>query len=669
MFYSFFCIFCPKENLITMTGAFEKMTTKEDALRLLQLAKDTLNWAVGKLSLSNDSTSIDLTSILTACGKIVNHVLMIFDTNSPEITKTTVTNANESRDFIVNTLNTMAELLNSTTQPGLADVWSDLITRSSKTEIVAGQIVTQLATGMATLGLSTDLESACHVSFNTFNSTNMILGIIPAEDSNGSCSLNVSGDLDAGGSNGKSELVFRLTGNAVSQLSAPDAEVILPQKSIANILTGQGLNKTALFVTLLPSCFQNASTCSSVTGGIPVDRNNISQDVFTLSESSLTAALAADVPKVALNNASDLQILSHVLSVTVIPSEANRMQVDNSATWLNFSLPLGTMNVPHAVVYAKKTGRMPWAAAAANRVIASLEASMSLNLSVAQPVRCVFWNDTYYQMAPDSSSGAWDNNGCLTTGANLTHVNCSCSHLSLFAVAMQPVDQKDWLTDFWNVCGAADADTHALVMDMIFLVCNPVSLIATSAMIISLALRLWMEASGTLNWVRIPPQRYLVHIGLAVSLFIWHAGLLAALTAEKTVPDDPTSLAAPLFCQLAGFVVSLAGLFVTAWLACENFFLFQSLVRGYLTLKTLVLLFTVCLPPIILLATSTALSGLAQVFGQDLICLPARESLVLPLVEGGMLAYLTVGGLFSMILACNLETPAHLVPELVYDLK
>ncbi|XP_038049205.1 adhesion G-protein coupled receptor D1-like [Patiria miniata] len=117
---------------------------------------------------------------------------------------------------------------------------------------------------------------------------------------------------------------------------------------------------------------------------------------------------------------------------------------------------------------------------------------------------CSFLN---FSMLNDTG-GAWSNNGCHMTSDNDSHVECSCDHMTSFAVLVQVVDIE-----------ISEADRRALdVISLIGCVCSIIGTFLTCS---------------TYLFLRMTSERTLIHFNLAIAIMLAQVTFLFEDSAEK----------------------------------------------------------------------------------------------------------------------------------------
>lgn len=299
---------------------------------------------------------------------------------------------------------------------------------------------------------------------------------------------------------------------------------------------------------------------------------------------------------------------------------------------LNFTIKLSQPNEFQDVYFHRVTGRSKWKA-----IYAQIKGKKK-QLPLAFPVRCLFWDE-------EESPGSWDNRGCLTLWANLTHVKCTCNHLSTFAVAMEPYDAPSRGNSYWTVWGISTEAKTEKIVKYTLLSINSVSIACCVIFLITLVAYI---SQTTFKDV------YLIHCLLTGSALLMHAGLITAAVGANV----------KISCQIAGLLINFGGLMTTAWLLCESICLFKNLILGDLSgAKRWIWIVGVC-APLIATVTPAALSRFQQ-HGGDLLCLPSHELYAFWIMFGGIFAYLLLALVMSMVTTCNIETPAYLKADLI----
>ncbi|THD25261.1 hypothetical protein D915_002509 [Fasciola hepatica] len=374
-----------------------------------------------------------------------------------------------------------------------------------------------------------------------------------------------------------------------------------------------------------------------IAGGLPVTTftNETLAGYSGTKESSLDARHR--VMSVAQSRASSLRISS---SIYLVETNINLSEYrDQANEIIQFVIKLSDLNTYYDVAFYEATGRCLWKANEAEQT--HLE-GLGSGLPLTYPVRCVFWNST--AQSSSNLNGSWDSNGCSVTNTNLTHVECSCTHLSAFAVAKEPSDSGS-RKPYWLVWGIPNQQKNDFVIRLLLLTTNGISLMGSLAFLCTLIACL----------VRAPIKDiYMIHCLLCVSLVLLHTSLLVQpFTAHQKVGCIATSV-----------VLQIAGMLSTGWLFCEAVALFRCFVLGDFAVKRAWVWIFGVITPAVLMILSSALSKLAY-HGQDLLCLPAHESYVFWIQFGTMFCYLFCALLVCMVIGCNIETPAYIKPVMI----
>ncbi|CAH8661946.1 unnamed protein product [Heterobilharzia americana] len=220
-------------------------------------------------------------------------------------------------------------------------------------------------------------------------------------------------------------------------------------------------------------------------------------------------------------------------SETILRSAINN---DNSirSIQIDYMVPLLKQNKYQSVYYYQTTGRMKWKA----------YSSEQSNDRLANQIRCVYWENTV------SKDGEWDVGGCRVVRANITHVQCVCSHLSLFAVAMESEDAPYRDKPIWKAWGIETESQLDLLMNIILLGGNGLSL-ACSALFLLTLITVLKKSSI--------PDVCLARIGLCICQLGFHVTLFV----EPLMNKQQTA------CQAIGLSMNLFTILVSSWLANE----------------------------------------------------------------------------------------------------
>ncbi|XP_022255105.1 adhesion G protein-coupled receptor L2-like [Limulus polyphemus] len=149
--------------------------------------------------------------------------------------------------------------------------------------------------------------------------------------------------------------------------------------------------------------------------------------------------------------------------------------------------------------------------------------------------RCVFWNFS------KSSGGDWDESGCHLTKTSRTHTQCSCSHLTNFAVLM-------------DIGGVVPNNE---IMNILSTCCCSLSI---AALVLSIFCFISFRALRT--------RRIMITCNLSVCLLVMNLLILTGLnhTQHKVA------------CALIAGVLHYAVLAAFAWMLLEGLYLYQTLV-------------------------------------------------------------------------------------------
>lgn len=337
------------------------------------------------------------------------------------------------------------------------------------------------------------------------------------------------------------------------------------------------------------------------------------------------------------SHASSLRISSPIYLVeTSVSFSANS---DQPTEVIKFMIHFSDPNTYYDIGFYELTGRGLWKAEEAKKIHLK---GLGSALPLTYPVRCVFWNST--AQTGSSWNGSWDSSGCFVTKTNLTHAECSCTHLSAFALAKEPNNQKI-RRPYWVIWGIPDPQRNDFVIGILMLTTNGLSLIS------SLVFFSTMIACIIRTPIR---DVYLIHCLLCASLMLLHTCLLI----QPFVAHQKTS------CIVTSIFIQAASMFSTGWLFCEAVALFRCFVLGDFGVKrTWIWIFGIVVPGGLVILT-VGLSKLSC-YGEDLLCLPAHESYVFWMQFGTIFCYLFVALLVCIIIGCNIETPAYIKPIVI----
>ncbi|XP_018654801.1 putative long-N-terminal adhesion GPCR [Schistosoma mansoni] len=297
---------------------------------------------------------------------------------------------------------------------------------------------------------------------------------------------------------------------------------------------------------------------------------------------------------------------------------------------INYTVPLLRLNKYYSVYYYETTWRMKWMAYNAEKYNEGL---------LANEIRCVYWDDQL------DTNGAWNTNGCQIIKSTKTHVQCSCNHLSLFAVAMESEDAPYRSVPIWKAWGTKSESECTMLMNIIIFGGNGLSLTCSLILILTLII-VWKKASI--------PDVCLTRMGLCLCQIGFHATLLIEpLINQYQIP-----------CQAIGVSLNLFAILVSSWLSNEAISLFKSFVLGQLKLTYCWTWITGIVIPVSLVLIPAVVSKLNSQ-GGDLLCLPAHESLEFWIMFGSIFAYTIINIMVCFTLTCNIETPAFLSPKIL----
>ncbi|KAH8868721.1 Cadherin EGF LAG seven-pass G-type receptor 1 [Schistosoma japonicum] len=302
----------------------------------------------------------------------------------------------------------------------------------------------------------------------------------------------------------------------------------------------------------------------------------------------------------------------------------------NNNVQLSFSLPLLRFNKYQSVYYYETTWRMKWKA---------YKAEQYHEDQLANEIRCVYLNNQF------DINGKWDTNGCQIVKAEISQVQCVCTHLSVFAVAMESEDASYRSIPIWKVWGLETESQCSMIINIIIYGGNGLSLVCSLLFLITLII---VRKSTSIQDI------YLTRIGLCLCQIGFHATLfIEPLMNKYQIP-----------CQAIGVSLNLFTILVSSWLTNEAFSLFKSFVLGRLKL-TYCWAWTMGIVVPLALTLIPTITSKFRSQGGDLFCLPSRESLEFWIMFGSMFAYTIVTIMVCFTLTCNVETPAFLQPKLL----
>ncbi|OON13372.1 Latrophilin/CL-1-like GPS domain protein [Opisthorchis viverrini] len=350
-----------------------------------------------------------------------------------------------------------------------------------------------------------------------------------------------------------------------------------------------------------------------------------------------------DEPMSALRQkATELQIQSPVYVFnTNIQSEVLSWETANNSFILKFTVRLASQNEFQDVYFYRATGRRKWKAM---ETVKQNELGQGENARLAFPVRCVFWDSRN-----NNSDGAlWNDLGCVPIGANLTHVQCACTHYSAFAVAMEPSDAPGRQRSIWITWGISDEKQHDQVLKILLLAFNALSLACSIAFLVTVIAYM---VRSTFQDV------YVIHIAMCIALIAFHSAWMA----------EPLVESSRIGCLAVSVTVHASALLTASWTLCETIALFRCFVLGDFSCKRLWMWFLGLVTPAIIVILPASLSRMEN-HGDDVACFPGRESYVFWTMFGTIFAYLFISIVVCLVIGCNIETPAYLKPKLIEKL-
>ncbi|CAH8673473.1 unnamed protein product [Schistosoma rodhaini] len=346
--------------------------------------------------------------------------------------------------------------------------------------------------------------------------------------------------------------------------------------------------------------------------------DNEQKDSYTTTTTTITTTSQLEIPLVFL-------IASPLYSVEFYTENHSYTTIQ-----INYTIPLLRLNKYSSVYYYETTWRMKWMAYNAEKYNQGL---------LANEIRCVYWDDQL------DTNGAWNTNGCQIIKSTKTHVQCSCNHLSSFAVAMESEDAPYRNVPIWKAWGTKSESECTMLMNIIIFGGNGLSLTCSLIFILTLII-VWKKASI--------PDVCLTRMGLCLCQIGFHATLLIEpLMNQYQIP-----------CQAIGVSLNLFAILVSSWLSNEAISLFKSFVLGQLKLTYCWTWITGIVIPVSLVLIPAVVSKLNPQ-GDDLLCLPAHESLEFWIMFGSIFAYTIINIMVCFTLTCNIETPAFLSPKIL----
>ncbi|KAL3316640.1 hypothetical protein Ciccas_004708 [Cichlidogyrus casuarinus] len=420
--------------------------------------------------------------------------------------------------------------------------------------------------------------------------------------------------------------------------SSGESQVNLPP----NIFLQDNDTCNGFSVLLLPPT--NSSTDPFVAGGIPTSSFDLTS-VQSVAQVAYPNGRNLNLQHIKATKPKELVISSSVITIEPRRMNSTRIRLNDSTTWINFTLPLKPPNIPKAIDNYVSYYRKKWDALNISvQMQEAMKNGTKIDVDLALPVQCVFWKQHSF-----NSTGVWASDGCYLVRANISHVTCTCTHMTVFAIAMEPKNSIRRPLPFWELNGIFDYSQHELLRFNINMAGNSLSLVMTLTTIGLFVLK---------NCKSMHKVRYQVRINFFLSLTLWH--ILSIVT--------PLLEADLLHCQIVSVVWSFSFLAIHSWLCRESIYLFYAYVEGkfdnYLLNHIcwgwgLPLLFTIC---------SGAVTKLAP-FADDIMCWLARESPVMWATLGFVCLLIVIAFLLTSITSCNLETPAYMDPHLILSLQ
>ncbi|KAF7255982.1 hypothetical protein EG68_06968 [Paragonimus skrjabini miyazakii] len=395
------------------------------------------------------------------------------------------------------------------------------------------------------------------------------------------------------------------------------------QQAAAGLVTLMGIPATTPDERFVAGGLKKNRFSKAALGG-PLGLKNFSKPVTTLSLKSL------------LKSTTTLQIQSPVYVFDLHRSDSTRL-TDNKP--VSFMIELSEPNEYEDVYFYRTTGRRGWKADA---TLTAHELGITGQLVLAYPVRCVYWT------VESKDAGLWDTSGCFVTTANLTHVSCTCSHASVFAVAMEPRNAEGRKRLIWNTWGVSTEEQHKFLLKLLLLSTNILSLSCSFVFLFTLIAYLCRRTFRDI---------YIIHVILCFTFILLHTTLLMEPLVGRT----------ELGCRAVGLLLHMSGVLTTSWLFCETIALFRCFVLGdFSSTRFWTWLFGL-IAPLAVVLLPVGLSQLSS-HGDDLLCFPAHESFVFWSMTGSILVYLCSAIIVCLIIGCNIETPAYLKPKLIEKL-
>ncbi|CAL8088165.1 unnamed protein product [Calicophoron daubneyi] len=582
-------------NLARMAKQSQRVSDPADFLALIRMVDNYLDNTVAE-----ETSQADLSNLVWLSTKIYN--------TWPKILGSACTNRNSSycgyvRENYLDMIEMVGRIGGSLSDLKFEQTWSALI---AEEKLEREAIINAVESVMMGIGMVLDSPEPCLVVNKRTIDGTYFASLIRANNKNDNCTQ-------------QTEIVVSSYTESCSS-NCHSAEFSIPATVVQSDISSKGIAS----LVALPG---PVITSTVVVGGLGcknfpdyVLKPKLNTEHIRLANSSLSL-------RSALADATELSINSPLYLLTTTATDDNMSLTKlGSNVRLRFVVEMIEPNEYRDVYYYLTTGRKKWKSEMAKN------SNAPESQSLAFPVRCVFWNF--------DSRGFWDDNGCAVIGANLTHVHCTCTHMSLFAIAKEPSDAPGRKDPIWKLWGSADASQNELLIKIILIAFN----------IVSEMFSLLLFCTFLIFNIRFGAENlFLIHNVLAAAYVLLHLGLLLLPFMDHLQTG----------CQSLGLLINIGGVVSTSGLMCESIVLFNSFVLGDLTNKrTWIGMFLFGIPVIVVIVP--AVVSHMDEHGGDLLCLPSHESYAFWIMFGVMFFFLLVALVICMIISCNLETPAYL---------
>lgn len=336
-------------------------------------------------------------------------------------------------------------------------------------------------------------------------------------------------------------------------------------------------------------------------------------------------------------NVTEYWINSAVLTTTVMPE--NWTAIEHA--YVEIALSLATRNEYRDVAFTRKTDRKHWLAK---------QVAETGSHDMEYQVICAFWDERI----PDDASPSfqvrkWNTSICSVLGINLQTVSCKCPRTGTLVVGMESELSGKFEESFWKVSGAPDNRTYQLLKIGINCTGNAISLILLITLFIYIAQK--KSVKDLKGYLRIK-QNYLV------ALMIFHLTFLIFPLVEYI----------KLGCQSVGILMHLSLTSTLAWNGCQCFYLFGSLINGSLPVSLKIYVAYGWIVNILMVFITACVTSIED-YGMGIMCLPVKHSVTMNILGGAAISFLSLAILCSLILLCNIDTPAYLKPHVVEVLQ